>query len=82
MECLVCKLKFDAAAPIVADPEMLKHGMSVADAELLARRQRAAEQNAWQHVIVTLDGREALSGHVCPKHANAESLSLAGSDRK
>lgn len=76
MKCLVCETQFDAAKPLDVAP-FSELGISQAEAEVLARRKRAAEQNAWQFVSVTLGGASVIEGHVCPAHANAESLSLS-----
>jgi hypothetical protein len=76
MKCLVCSIEFDAAKPLDVE-QFTSMGISQVEAEVLARRRRAAEQNAWQFVQVTLSGESVLEGHVCPSHANTESLSLS-----
>lgn len=76
MKCLVCPSEFDHERPIVADPEHLKLNISQVDAEVLARRKRASEQSEWQFVQLMLGGKTVVQGHVCPAHANAESLTL------
>lgn len=76
MICLVCKTKFDLT-PAVASEEDLAHASDPAAKEALhvhARRKRAAEQSKWQHVEVRLAGASILSEHVCPTHANTESI--------
>lgn len=76
MICLVCKTKFDTT-PAEASAEDLAHAADPAAKEALhvhARRKRAAEQSKWQHVEVRLAGASILSEHVCPTHANTESI--------
>lgn len=76
MQCLVCDTKFDSTRPLDIS-QFSDLGISLVDAEVLARRKRAAEQNSWQFVTITLGADSVVEGHVCPAHANVESLSLS-----
>lgn len=76
MKCLVCETEFDYSKPLDTD-QFVAMGIAQSDAETLARRKRASEQNAWQFVLVTLSDSPILQGHVCPTHANADSISLS-----
>lgn len=81
MKCLVCETEFDHARPLDVE-QFTALNMTQVDAEVLARRKRAVEQNAWQFVNVTLSDVSVVQGHVCPAHANAESLSLSKGSSK